>query len=33
MEKGQRKLVTWTEEGIESAPLASVSKGGIYFLN
>ena len=32
-EKGQRKLLTQTSEGAESALLASVSKGAIYFLN
>ena len=32
-EKGQRKLLTQTSEGAESALLSSVSKGAIYFLN
>ena len=33
MKKGQRKLLTYTSEGgMERAPLASVSKGVIYFL-
>ena len=31
MKKGQRMLLTQTQKGAESAPLASVSKGVICF--